>query len=76
MADASGWDDATWEGHRRRQHREFQALSLRQKLAIIEQLGEVAAFFAERRRARGLPVASRDAGPAPGASRDDSRSSS
>ena len=56
MADVTGWEMASWEGLRRRQHQEFQALSLREKLAIIEQLGEVAAFIAERRRARGLPV--------------------
>jgi len=64
MADAIGWDDGKWENHRRRQHREFHALPLREKLALIEQLGEVVEFFAERRRARGLPVASRGAHPA------------
>lgn len=56
MADPIDWGVASWEGHRRRQHQEFQALSLREKFAVIEELGEVAAFFAERRRARGLPV--------------------
>ncbi len=59
MADPSDWSAATWEGHRLRQLREFQALPLREKLEVIEQLGEVAEFFAMRRRARGLPVASR-----------------
>ena len=56
MADPIDWNIASWTGHRRRQHQEFQALPLREKIAIIEQLGEVAAFFAERRKARGLPV--------------------
>ena len=56
MADATDWGVASWEGHRRRQHREFRALLLREKLAIIEQPGGAAAFFVERRRARGLPV--------------------
>lgn len=56
MADPIDWGVATWEGHRRRQHQEFMALPLREKLLVIEQLGEVAAFFSERRRARGLPV--------------------
>ena len=65
MADVTDWSDASWEGHRRRQHRDFQALTFREKLAIIEQLGEVAAFFAERREARGLPVSARRADGAP-----------
>lgn len=56
MADPIEWESASWEGHRRRQHQEFMALPLREKLLVIEQLGEVAAFFSERRRARGLPV--------------------
>jgi len=59
MTDGGDWRFASWEGHRLRQHREFQALAFREKLAIIEHLGEVAAFFAERRRGRGLPVRSR-----------------
>ena len=46
MADPTDWDAASWEGHRRRQHRDFQALPLWEKLAVIEQLGEVAEFFA------------------------------
>ncbi len=58
MVDWTDWSGASWEEHRRLQHSEFQALPLREKLAIIEQLGEVAAYFAERRRARGLPVSS------------------
>jgi hypothetical protein len=58
MADPIDWGVASWEGHRRRQHQEFRALPFRDKLVIIEQLGEVAAFFAERRSARGLPVRS------------------
>lgn len=56
MADPIDWESATWEGHRSRQHREFLSLSLREKLLVIEQSGDVAAFFSERRRARGLPV--------------------
>jgi hypothetical protein len=56
MAERWRWEDATWEGHRRRQHEEFRALPFREKLVIIEQLGETAAFFAARRRARGLAV--------------------
>lgn len=58
MTDPIDWGVASWDGHRRRQHQDFQALSFRDKLVIIEQSGEVAAFFAERRRARGLPVRS------------------
>ena len=56
MPDPIDWEAASWEGRRRRQHQEFMALPLREKLLVIEHLGDVAAFFAERRRARGLPV--------------------
>jgi hypothetical protein len=56
MTDPADWAAAGWEGHRRAQHREFQALPLREKLAIIEQLSETVAYFTEKRRARGLPV--------------------
>ena len=56
MPDDTIWRLGTWEGNRRRQHQEFRALPLREKIAIIEQLGEVTAVFAARRRARGLPV--------------------
>jgi hypothetical protein len=70
MADPIDWGVASWDGHRRRQHQDFQALSFRDKLVVIEQLGEVAAFFAERRRARGLPVRSLPTLPASG-KRDD-----
>lgn len=56
MPDDPVWRLGTWEGNRRRQHEEFRALPLRDKIAIIEQLGEVTALFAARRRVRGLPV--------------------
>lgn len=75
MTDPSDWSHAGWEENRRRQHLEFRALPFREKLAIIEQLGEVAAFFAERRRARGLPVASPPDHGAASGPREDSRPS-
>lgn len=56
MPDDAVWRLGTWEGNRRRQHQEFRALPLRDKIAIIEQLGEVTELFAARRRMRGLPV--------------------
>ena len=56
MADEAVWRLGTWEGNRRRQHEEFRALPLREKIAVIEQLAEVTALFAARRRARGLAV--------------------
>lgn len=56
MPDDAVWRLATWEGNRRRQHEEFRALPLRDKIAIIEQLGEVTELFAARRRVRGLAV--------------------
>ncbi len=59
MPDDAEWSVATWEGNRRQQQRDFLALPFREKVAINEQLGEVSAFFAARRRARGLPVSGR-----------------
>ncbi|MGH6691048.1 MAG: hypothetical protein ACREF4_10265 [Gammaproteobacteria bacterium] len=56
MADDAVWRLGTWEGNRRRQHEEFRALPLREKIAVIEQLAEVTELFAARRRARGLAV--------------------
>ncbi len=60
MHDEVDWSLTTWEGNRRQNHRDFHALPFRRKLEIIEQLGEVATFFAERRRARGLAVSAGD----------------
>jgi hypothetical protein len=51
MADDQ-WRSVTWEGSRRRQHERFLALPFREKVAAIEELAELAAFFAERRRNR------------------------
>jgi len=51
MSDVSDWSATAWEGNRRRQHQEFLALSFRDKLIVLEQLGEVTRFFAERRQA-------------------------
>lgn len=56
MNEEVDWNLTTWEGNRRQQHREFLALSFREKLGVIEELGEVVSFFAQRRQARGLPV--------------------
>jgi hypothetical protein len=56
MPDDVDWTVATWEGSRRRQHQEFLALPFREKLAVMEELSDLAAFFTERRKARGLPV--------------------
>lgn len=52
VRDDPAWEAATWEGLRRVQRREFRALPLREKLAIVEQMGEVAALFADKRNAR------------------------
>ncbi|MGH7462220.1 MAG: hypothetical protein ACREMA_14510 [Longimicrobiales bacterium] len=41
MTDTHDWDSVTWKGNRRRQHEAFLALSFREKLAVIENLGEI-----------------------------------
>ena len=35
------WNDATWAGNRLLQHREFQALSFREKVAALEEMERV-----------------------------------
>ena len=56
MAGEPDWTLATWEGNRLAQHRAFQALSFREKLRVIEDLGEVTEFFANRAKARAAAV--------------------
>lgn len=46
MTEEIDWTLATWEGTRRRQHREFRALSFREKVRVLEQLDEVARALA------------------------------
>jgi hypothetical protein len=56
MPEEIDWSVTTWEGHRRQQHREYLALSLREKIENLEQLAEVAAAFGQRiAGARGRP---------------------
>lgn len=52
MPEAIDWSLTTWEGSRREQHRRFLALSLREKIEVVESLGEVAAHFAHERAIR------------------------
>ncbi len=47
--DGIDWSVTTFGGNRRRQHEEFRALPFRQKLAAIEELGNVASYFSRRR---------------------------
>ena len=49
MTEEIDWSVTTWEGHRRRQHREYLALSFREKIENLEQLAEVAAAFGRGR---------------------------
>lgn len=73
VTDRADWDASSWAGNRRRQHREFRALPFREKVAVIERLGEVADFFAERRRLRGLPRSPRRGSDATGSEGADRR---
>jgi len=52
MPEDIDWTLATHERTRGRQHQEFLALSFREKLLRIEELGEVVAYFEARRLAR------------------------
>ena len=49
------WSLATFEGLRRQQHGEFRALSLREKIRILEETADVARVFAARAAARRPP---------------------
>ena len=46
------WDSCTWSGARREQFRRWGKLTLREKLQAVEDMGKVAARFAELRRRR------------------------
>jgi hypothetical protein len=61
MDEEIDWSLTTWEGSRREQHRRFLALSLSEKIAVVESLGEMAALFEQEIRAGPLPL--RDGGP-------------
>jgi hypothetical protein len=52
MPEQPDWRSTSWEGNRLRQHREYLALPFREKLRRLEQMAEVAALLAARRRAR------------------------
>jgi hypothetical protein len=43
MSEQADWSSASYEGNRRRQHQEFYALSLREKIERLEQMQEVIA---------------------------------
>jgi hypothetical protein len=52
MGEDIDWTLTTWEGSRRRQHREFLALSFREKLQVVEDLAEVASVISRCVRER------------------------
>jgi len=56
MNEEIDWSLTTWAGSRREQHRRFLALSFREKLEVVESLGEMAALFAPDPRGRGRRV--------------------
>lgn len=49
------WSLATYEGLRRQQHREFRALTLREKIRVLEETADVVRVFAARAAARRTP---------------------
>lgn len=65
MNDGNDWIGTTWEGLRHRQQREYADLPFREKVRRLEEMAEVAAFFAACRRARSAaPAAAAPAKPA------------
>ncbi len=51
MPEPADWSMATFDGVRRRQHDEFYALPLAEKIARLEEMAEVAALLAGAPRA-------------------------
>ncbi len=49
------WTACTFDGARLQNHRQFQALSFGEKLAVIEGMNEVAVRLLEHRKRQGLP---------------------
>ena len=49
------WSATTWEGHRRAQQEEFMRLPFREKIQIMEDLGEVAEVLRKGRETRDDP---------------------
>jgi len=46
---ACDWELTTWKGSRREQHRRFHALPFARKLEVIEEMGELAAQFGNKK---------------------------
>lgn len=59
MPESIDWTVTTYAGNRRRQHEAFRALSFREKVSRLEEMGEVAAYFESRRLAR-TPLVNRE----------------
>jgi CRISPR-associated protein Csx17 len=53
-SDDIDWSKATWEGARREELRRWRRLSLYEKLAAVEEMGDLAEQFATARAKRGL----------------------
>lgn len=65
MADADGWASTTWDGNRRAQIRRALALSVRERLAALEHMAEVANRLADLRIQRNTPPERQTAPTAP-----------
>lgn len=61
MRDDIDWSLTTWEGSRREELRRWRKLTLREKLQAVDEMGNLASHFRERRLKRGLPVIEQDA---------------
>lgn len=57
-SDQPDWEAATWAGNRRLQHETFKSLSLRDKVLVLEQMGEVSAVLQAAYRKRANAAAS------------------
>jgi len=52
VTDDIDWSLTTFEGLRMRQHQEFRALPLREKIECIEEMDRLAEYFAAKRAER------------------------
>ena len=65
MDEEIDWSLTTWAGSRREQHRRFLALSLSEKIAVIESLAEMAVLFEQEPATRDKGAGEIRAGPLP-----------
>lgn len=58
----SAWEETSWKGHRRAQHRAFYELTFAEKLHVIEEMADFSREIIRRKIANGEPYIDPDTG--------------